>query len=145
MRVLVNRLLKFKSVRYIISGGLATAVDVFTYFVCQHVVFDKDTTYFGFISGPIASLMVSYSCGFVTNFSISKFFVFKDSDLRTRHQLMRYLLVALVVFALNYFCMKVLLELLNLYPTLSRIISVCTVATISYLLHNRFTFRLKKN
>jgi putative flippase GtrA len=139
----IKKLLGLKSVRYIISGGAATGVDILAYYVCIHYVFSKETLYLNRITAPIASLIVSYSCGFCTNFTISKLFVFKNSTLRTRYQLLRYVLVAFIVFVLNYFLMKMFIGF-NLYPTVSRIFSVCLVAIISYLLHNRFTFKTKR-
>lgn len=141
---IAKKLLQFKSIRYVISGGTATGVDILVFFICSHYIFRPDSYYTFFISGPIASFIVSYSCGFITNFTISKLFVFKGSALRTRHQLMRYVVVAFLVFVLNYFFMKIFLTWFSFRPLLARIFSVIIVAGISYFLHNYFTFKAKK-
>jgi putative flippase GtrA len=63
--------------------------------------------------------------------------------MRTRHQLIRFTGVAALVFVLNYAFMKFLLEVIHLYPTVSRIIASGTVATLSFVMHNVFTFKTK--
>jgi putative flippase GtrA len=96
---LIKNILQIKAFRFILSGGTATMVDVGTYFVCLHYIFKSPFVAFGFTASvPVISLVVSYSIGFVTNFIISKFFVFKNSDLRTRIQLLRFFMVAVAVF-----------------------------------------------
>jgi putative flippase GtrA len=139
-----KRALEVKGIRYIISGGTATAVDILSYFICIHFVFKTPTISWFNISAPIASLIISFSLGFITSFLIAKHFVFKGSELRTRHQLYRFIVVALLTFVLNYGLMKFLIVNLAIYPTVARIIAAGTIASISYLSHNHFTFKTAK-
>ena len=144
IETLVKNVLQVKAFRFLISGGTATMVDVVTYFVCLHYVFNTPFTAFGLtMSIPIISLLVSYSAGFVTNFIISKFFVFQGSDLRTRIQLLRFFMVAIAVFCMNYLILKVLLQF-EIFPTIARLMSAAIVAFLSFLLHNSFTFKKSK-
>ena len=140
-----EKAIEYKTVRYLISGGTATAVDILSYFLCLHYILHKtdvDLTLFT-VSSAIAALIFSYSCGFITSFTLSKFFVFTGSEMRTRHQLVRFTFVAIVTFFMNYFLMKVLMLFLGLYPTVARIVSAAVVAVLSYAMHNVYTFKVK--
>ena len=141
---LIKNILQVKAFRFILSGGTATMVDVGTYFICLHYVFSSPLNILGItMSIPVTSLIVSYSAGFVTNFIISKLFVFQGSDLRTRVQLLRFFMVAVAVFCMNYIILKILLGF-EIFPTIARLISAAVVAFLSFLLHNSFTFKKSK-
>ena len=106
-------LLKSKIIRYLISAGLATWVDVVVYFVSFNYLYKKeDIDIFGFytVSAPTASLILSYTIGLLTNFTLTKFLVFKESELETHKQLFRYVMVAILVLILNYFLMSLLIR-----------------------------------
>lgn len=145
-RTVPRKVLKHRFIRYFFSAGAATAVDIFSYFIMFNMVLEKMPVSFlgSLISAPIFSLLVSYSLGLITNFTITKYFVFQESDLRGRYQLMRYLLVAALVFVANYFLLKFFVEFLEIYPTPSRILSAGIVAVCSFYMHKLFTFRIKK-
>ncbi len=145
--MLVKKLLKNKVVRYFFSAGTATVVDVVMYFITFNYILQKQDLPFidpYVITAPIGSLIVSYSCGLMTNFLITKYMVFTESDLRGRYQLMRYLLVAFVILVLNYFFMKFLIHILEWYPTISRIISALTIGIVSFLFHKFYSFKVVK-
>lgn len=143
-RLLFRRFAEVKLIRYFFTAGTATLVDFATYFIFFQWVFKKaDVPVFGLVlSGPIAALVISYSVGLVVNFILTKILVFNDSDLRTRVQFARYLMVAFVTFWANYFVLKALIELLNIYPTPSRMISAILVAFLSFSFHKVFTFKV---
>lgn len=137
--------LSFKTFRFLISGGTAVAVDISSYFVAIHYIFmhsQYSVAYFA-IKAPYAALIFSFSCGFVTSFTLSKFFVFTGSEVRTRHQLMRFVGVAAITFVLNYAVMKVLIGYFYLFPTVARIVAAGMVSIVSFSLNNAFTFKVK--
>ena len=141
----MRRVLHNKVIRYFFSAGIATAVDVSVYFATFNFILRKQDIPLVFnliISAPIASLAVSYSCGLMTNFLITKYLVFTESNLRGRHQLARYILVALLILFLNYLFMKFLIEILEWYPTLSRVISAVTIGMLSFVIHKFYSFRV---
>lgn len=145
IRTAPRKAYKSKVVRYVISGGSATVVDVGSYFITYNFILHKQPFVIGMahIGAHIAALCLSFSLGLITNFLITKYFVFNESDLRGREQFVRYVAVAAITFVANYFMMKLLVEVVGLYPTLSRLIAVGTVAFLSYNLHKVFTFRVK--
>ncbi|MBK9402349.1 MAG: GtrA family protein [Bacteroidetes bacterium] len=137
-------LLKSKIIRYLISAGLATWVDVVVYFVSFNYLYKKeDIDIFGFytVSAPTASLILSYTIGLLTNFTLTKFLVFKESELETHKQLFRYVMVAILVLCLNYFLMSFLIRQLEWYPTLARAVSAVSIGVLSFVVHKSFSFK----
>jgi putative flippase GtrA len=144
----LRRIFKSKIFRYFLSAGLATWVDVMVYFLAYNYVYRKlDFDLFGLImiSAPTASLMLSYTAGLITNFTVTKFLVFHESDLETHKQLFRYVLVAIGVLCMNYVLMSFLIRQLEWYPTISRAVSAITVGVLSFTVHRSFSFRVKKS
>lgn len=144
---MINKLLKHKLIRYSVSAMAGTFVDVAVYFIAFNFIYRKQDVYlFNFLvlSAPSASLVLSYSCGLLTNFTITKYFVFTESDLRGHHQLMRYVLVALFVLLLNYGFMTFLIKILHWYPTVSRAVSAAIIGLVSFAFHKTFSFRVSK-
>jgi len=142
---MIRRVINNKIVRYFFSAGIATVVDVTVYFVTFNYILQKQDLPFIdplVITAPIGSLVVSYSCGLMTNFIITKYMVFTESDLRGRHQLLRYLQVAAIILVLNYFFMKFLIHILEWYPTISRIVSALTIGMLSFLFHKFYSFKV---
>lgn len=141
-------LLKSKIFRYFISAGLATWVDVMTYFISFNYLYKKENIdLFGFytVSAPTASLILSYTVGLLTNFTLTKYLVFKESELETHKQLFRYVMVALLVLILNYFLMSFLIKELGWYPTLSRAVSAISIGVLSFAVHKTFSFKVQRN
>ncbi|MFM7177104.1 MAG: GtrA family protein [Bacteroidota bacterium] len=147
MMDLVNNLLRNKVVRYFFSAGTATVVDVSVYFTTYNYILRKtDIPFVGpfVLTAPMLSLVISYSCGLFTNFFITRKLVFSESDLRGRKQLFRFVQVALLVLFLNYLFMKFLVQVLEWYPTISRVISALSIGVMSYLFHKNYSFKGKK-
>ncbi|UKJ06057.1 GtrA family protein [Solitalea lacus] len=142
---LSKKLLENNVFRFLISGGTSTAVDIVVYFIVFNFILYKQPVEFlgSIVSGHTAALCISFSAGFITNFFISKYFVFSNSNLQTRIQLFRYLIVASVNFGANYFLLKFFVEFLNWYPTPSRALAAMIVAVMSFLLGKYFAFKVK--
>lgn len=136
-----------KVFRYFIAAGVATVVDICMYFIMYNYVLKKQPVPLpGFVmQAPTVSLMVSYGCGLITNFSITKFFVFHESTLRTRWQFLRFASVAFFVLGLNYLAMTFLIRQLMWYPTISRTCSALSIGVLSFLMHKSFSFKVKKD
>ena len=141
----IKKLLNSKVFRYFISAGIATWVDITIYFLAFNYIYQKsDIDMFGMVtvSAATASLILSYTCGLITNFLITKFMVFKESDLETHKQLFRYVLVAIVILGFNYVMMSFLIKKLEWYPTIARATSALTIGVLSFVIHKTFSFRV---
>lgn len=145
---MVKKLLSSKVFRYFISAGIATWVDVLVYFLAYNYIYQKqDINLFDafVISAPTAALALSYTAGLLTNFFITKYIVFKESDLETHKQLFRYVLVAIGVLFLNYIMMRLLIRNFHWYPTIARAVSALSVGMFSFVVHKSFSFKVGKN
>ena len=142
---MIRAIIENKIIRYFLSAGVATGVDVTVYFLAYNFIYEKqDIHLFNLVtlSAPTGSLVLSYTCGLVTNFLITKYLVFTESDLRGIHQLARYILVAVLILVLNYFFMSFLIKILEWYPTLSRVVSALTIGLLSFVIHKFYSFRV---
>lgn len=147
----LERLLKLSRViyehrifRFLISGGISAGVDLAVFSIFYNLVFFKHTVHlYGWVLNPYsAALIISYTCGAVTSFSINKFFVFSDSR-SWQTQLLRFVPVNLLAFAANFVLLKFFVEFLHFWPTLGRAGSAVLVAFITFNLHKHFTFQTK--
>lgn len=143
MRALAIRLFNSKAVRFLFTAGAATVVDVAVYFIFFNFILVKaDLLLFGkTLSAPSVSLVISFSCGLITNFFLTKNFVFKGSDLRSGVQFGRFVLVAIGVFFLNYYFMNTLINVFGWFPTIARGFSAITIGVLSFMMHKMFSFR----
>jgi putative flippase GtrA len=141
---LVRFVLSLKAIRYFFSAGMATVVDVVVYYFVFNYVLHQQTLYIGDVfalKAPTVSLICSYTSGLFTNFFITKYFVFHESELAGRWQFVRFLLIAFFVLILNYYFMYFLIQVLGWYPTLSRAFSAVTIGLFSFVAHRSFSFK----
>lgn len=141
---MIKKIINQSIFRYGVAAAVATSVDVMVYFLTFNYVLKKTDWHVLpslVISAPTVSLAVSYTCGLITNFTLTKFFVFPGSDLRTRHQLFRYVMVAVVVLGLNYVIMSFLIKALEWFPTIARAVAAVTAGFASFAAHRVFSFR----
>lgn len=145
MRTTIQSILRSKIFRYFVSAGLATWVDICVYFLAYNYIYEKlDFDLFGLyvVSASSASLILSYTVGLLTNFTITKMLVFKESELATYKQLFRYVLVAIFILALNYVMMRFLIRQLEWYPTIARAVSAISIGAVSFVVHKSFSFKM---
>jgi putative flippase GtrA len=130
--------------RYGMAAAIATMVDILVYFLVYNFVLRKTDVQLLpalIVSAPTAALAFSYSCGLITNFTITRFYVFPGSPLRTRIQLMRYVMVALFILGVNYLLMTFFIRGLHWFPTLSRTAAAVLCGFASFGIHRIFSFR----
>jgi putative flippase GtrA len=144
---LIPKLLASRIFRYFISAGLATWVDIVVYFLAFNHLYEKTDIVLAegiVVASTTASLIMSYTAGLITNFTLTKMIVFKESDLQTHKQLFRYVLVAMLVLALNWVLMRFLIRSLDWYPTIARGTSAVLIGVLSFSIHKVFSFRSAK-
>jgi putative flippase GtrA len=129
--------------RYAACGGVNTVFDIFLFFVFYNFVLQKEmlTLPFIVISPHIAAFLMAFLVSFPTGFLLMRFIVFQESSLRGRVQLFRYFLSVCVSLLLNYAFLKLLVDQLHFYPTISKIITTFFVVGFSYLAQRHFSFK----
>lgn len=131
--------------RYAACGGFNTMLDIFMFFISYNFIFHKKVVHFGSIaiSPHIASFLTAFWVTFPVGFYLSRYVVFTESNMRGRVQLFRYFILVLGCIALNYMFLKIFVEQLHIYPTVSKILTTVIVVTFSYLTQKHYTFKTR--
>ncbi len=118
--------------------------DIFLYFVTYNFILEKQVVDLGIIaiSPHIAAFVFVFPVTFTTGFLLSKYITFTESNLLGRIQLLRYVITVFGSIVLNYFLLKLFVESLNWYPTVSKIVTTAVVVVYSYVCQKYFTFRI---
>jgi len=72
-----------------------------------------------------------------------RYVVFVDSNLKGRIQFFRYGLTFVFNLVLNYFLLKIFVEVFGWWPFLSQCLTTLIIVTISYLSQKHFSFKKK--
>ncbi|MFC5282748.1 GtrA family protein [Pedobacter alpinus] len=141
-----HKIFQYKAVRFFLSAGVATLVDVVIYFITINYIFSHQRVKFLNLSASAHTftLVISYSCGVIINFLLTKYAVFSESNVATKKQFFRFSLIAFLGFFANYGLLRFFVEILELYPTFSRIASALSLGIASYYVHKLFTFKVKE-
>ena len=140
-----RKLMSLQTFRYITCGGLNTLSALAIYFITYTIILkekDLDLGFFAFKSHS-AALFISFCISFPIGFFLMKYVVFNDSNMRGRIQLFRYFMIYLFNLALNYIFLKILVEIIHIYPVLAQIITTIIIVLFSYIAQRNFTFKIK--
>jgi len=132
--------------RYAACGGANTVFDILLFFVSYHFILRKQMVELSFlvVSPHIAAFLMAFLISFPVGFLLMRFIVFQDSYLKGRIQLFRYFLSVCVSLFLNYVFLKVLVEKMHFFPTVSKIITTFFVVGFSYMAQKHFSFKTPK-
>ncbi|MCP9751112.1 GtrA family protein [Ferruginibacter sp. HRS2-29] len=139
-----RRLMPLQTFRYAACGGANTLIGL-TVYLLGLIYFNNKNVDFGFVvlkphnAALFLSAIVSYLVGFIFN----KFLVFTESNLRARIQLFRYGVSFLVNLCINYFILRLFVEILHIQEFVAQIMASVVVISFSYLTQKHFTFRSK--
>ena len=132
---------------YAACGGLNTLFDIFLFFISYNFILHKQVVQLPFIavSPHIAAFLMAFCFSFPTGFLLMRFVVFRSSYLRGRVQLFRYFLSVCISLFLNYIFLKIFVEQLHFYPTISKLIITFIVVGFSYMTQKYFSFKTKNS
>ncbi len=138
-----RRFMPLQTFRYAACGGGNTVFGLTIYAVMHEYVLKGRNLDLGFFAFKphIASLLIAFCINFITGFFLMKYVVFTDSNLRGRIQLFRYFLSFFVNLILNYFLLKLFVDVLHWHAITSQVLTTCIVIVVSYLSQKHFTFR----
>lgn len=133
--------LKKQFFKYLIAAGSGMSIDLIAYTILYHYIL---------FHLHVPSFVISFSLGLITNFLVSKFFVFSESELNTRTQFKRFFVISVVVFLANLGFMQVLYTQIPkisetapripFYGGFVRLVAGGTIAIISFLSHKFLSF-----
>ena len=129
--------------RYGATGVSILAFDTFLYYLVYHYVLQKQMLYLGFVtvSSHIATLLIIFPVTLMSGFLLQKYVTFTASEMRGRVQLIRYLMVVLTNLLINYFGLKLFVDVLHFFATPSKMMINIISVVFSYFSQKKFTFR----
>ena len=133
---------------YAACGGGNMVLDWVLYFVIYNFVIGHELVY---ITLPFASeicltphvmtLLIVFPITLFTGFWLNKYVTFTQSSLRGYKQLWRYILIVIVNLLVNYFGLKLFVEVCGIYPTPSKMIVTIITVIISFFGQKYFSFK----
>ena len=141
----LHRIFPQEVFRYLACGGATVLLDWVWYYIIYHYIVCERFIDLGFVvvSPHIASLIVVFPITFLTGFWLNRYVAFRSVEVRTLTQMLRYALTIVGSIALNYICMKCLVEYFGVWPTPSKMITTAICAVYSYLVGRYYTFAPK--
>src|SRR3989338_6963991 len=119
-------------VRFIISGGTATAVNLSTLFALIH---------FWAIWYLVASAF-AFATSFLVSFTLQKFWTFGDmSSNRLHTQAALFFMVIVFALGVNTLLLYLLVEHAHLHYLIAQLVSGFVIAVINFLSYKRLVFR----
>lgn len=133
--------------RYGVSGVGNMVFDWVLFFVIYNFVLQHKMVHLGFVtlSSHIAALFLTFPVTLVSGFLLQKYVTFVSSELDGKVQLFRYSLVVLANLILNYLGLKLLVEIVGIFPTPSKMIVTIFTTMFSYFSQKKFTFKTQGN
>lgn len=141
---LFKKFIPIKTYRYAVCGGTNLILDITLYFICFQFIFAKQNLdlFFVVLSPHIASLFFVFPITFLTGFLLNRYIVFSESKLRKKTQFFRYLTIACTSLLISYISMKLLVDIFDFYPTPSRFLTIIITVVFSYIMQNKFSFKV---
>ncbi|MFM2293350.1 MAG: hypothetical protein RIS29_3163 [Bacteroidota bacterium] len=138
-----RRFISLQFFRYGVSGVGNILFDWLLYFIIYNFVLKHQMLELGFVtlSSHIAALFFTFPVTLLSGFLLQKYVTFTESELTGKTQLYRYSLVVLANLLLNYLGLKLLVDILGIYPTPSKMIVTVITTMFSYFSQKKFTFK----
>lgn len=129
--------------RYGLCGGLNMVLDMVIYFLLFQFILQKSNLDLAIvvISPQIAAFLITFPIIFFTGLWLNRNISFKDSPLKSRTQAIRYMIVVCCNIAIKYFGLKLLVDVISIYPSISNAIMTVVTVIFSYFAQSRFSFR----
>ena len=153
---LFRRFMSEQLFRYAACGGGNLVLDWILYFLIYNFVIGHEIVNLQFeilnhtfsqaITPHIATLCIVFPITLLTGFWLQKFVTFQTPNKgespnhQTTRQLSRYILIVFINLAINYFGLKLCVEILGWYPTPSKMFITLITVAVSYLGQKHFTF-----
>ena len=140
-----RKLMPEQTFRYAACGGANTVLGLALFKILLVYFFKGENVELEFytLKPHNAALFISCCVNFLVGFVLMKYVVFVDSNLKGRIQLFRYGLSFVFNLTLNYFILKIFVEMFGWWPFLSQCITTAIIITISYLSQKHFSFKVK--
>lgn len=142
-----SRFCSFEFFCYGVCGAGNMVLDLLLYFFFYNFVVGRSLLYFTLfsftfcITPHIAALCIVFPITLLTGFLLNKYVTFSHSSLHTIGQFMRYVSVVALNLALNYFGLKLFVDIFGWYPTPSKTLVMLFTVAVSYFGQKYYSFR----
>ena len=138
-----RKFVPLQTFRYAACGGSNTLLGLFIYTVTYKYILREQVLHLGFYAFKPhnAALFIAFCINFPIGFLMMKFVVFHDSTIRGRIQLFRYFLIFTISLFINYWLLKLLVEILHVYAVVAQIITTTIIVLFSYLTQKHYSFK----
>ncbi len=135
-----------KLYRYAVTGASNLVLDWILYFITYQFILEKQMLYLGIVtlSSHIATKFLVFPVTFTTGFLLQKYVTFQASELRGRVQLIRYMTVVHGNLLINYIGLKLLVDYLHFYASISNVMVTMFTVIFSYISQKKYTFKVRK-
>lgn len=138
--------------RYAACGGGNMVLDWVLYFLIYNFVIGHEIVRIQLsaislqlaVTPHIATLCIVFPITLFTGFWLQKYVTFTQSDLHGARQLVRYISIVALNLALNYFGLKLCVEVWGWYPTPSKMLITLITVAVSYFGQKYYSFRVNK-
>jgi len=135
--------------RYAACGGGNLVLDWMLYFVVYNFVIGHDIVYYQLpviqaqfaITPHIAALVIVFPITLLTGFLLQKYITFTSSTVGSWMQLWRYIVIVALNLLINYLGLKLCVEILEWFPTPSKMLITLITVAVSYIGQKYYTFR----
>jgi putative flippase GtrA len=145
---LFKRIMPLQTFRYAACGGFNTTLGIVLYFVAFQYIFTNETVQitenFALSRHIAADFLFAFWISFPIGFYLSRYVVFQESNLKKRIQLFRYFVVVCGAIGLNYFFLKLFVEIFGIHGPLAKILTSVFVIAFSYVSQRNYSFKTKK-
>lgn len=138
-----KKLLPLQTFRYAVCGGGNMIVDLILYYFTFHYLLEEKNIGLGLfvMSSHIAALFIVYPITLINGFLLQKYITFQDSNLSGWIQFFRYFQVSIGSIFINYILMKLFVDILELYPTPSKLLTTIVTVIFAYISQHFYTFK----
>ncbi|MDE6482165.1 MAG: GtrA family protein [Rikenellaceae bacterium] len=139
----LSRIVPRQTFRYAVCGGVNMVFDMVLYFLFYNFLYAKRNLVLGpvVVSPEIAAFLTAFPITFLTGLWLARNVSFRNSPLRTVTQGGRYFMVVVLNIAIKYSGLKLLVEVLGVYPSVANALLTVVTVLVSYLLQKNFSFR----
>ena len=141
--------------RYAACGGGNMLFDWVLYFLLYNFVIGHELIYITLpfregigvelsqlcLTPHVLTLLIVFPITLFTGFWLNKYVTFTQSSLRGYKQLWRYILIVMINLLVNYFGLKLFVEVFGIYPTPSKMIITIITVIISFFGQKYFSFK----
>lgn len=139
----IRKIMKLQTFRYAFVGGANLLYGIVQYWFIYHFVLFQTDVDLGFMvmSAPVVALLINFVITFFTGFFLVREIAFDESEVRGRTQLLRYAMVVALNLGINYGGIKLLVEVMGIYPSVSNALIQIITVNVSFLINKYFTFK----